>query len=138
MKLEIARLANEGSVKLEEDLNADKFDLDFPHIKFSDLIKISGLAERKNDVVIVNAEISAPLVIECSRCLKEFSYSLNDKITLDYPVGANDTMIDIGDDLRSEIVLNFPVISLCRQDCKGLCVGCGEDLNEGRCKCEVA
>jgi uncharacterized protein len=32
-------------------------------------------------------------------------------------------------------VLAMPFQVLCRQDCLGLCVGCGADLNEGPCDC---
>jgi len=29
----------------------------------------------------------------------------------------------------------LPVKTLCRENCKGLCDGCGHDLNEGDCGC---
>jgi uncharacterized protein len=37
--------------------------------------------------------------------------------------------------LREHIILASPMHPLCREDCAGLCVRCGKDLNEGPCQC---
>jgi uncharacterized protein len=37
--------------------------------------------------------------------------------------------------LREQILLNIPLSSLCRPDCRGLCSQCGQDLNTGTCDC---
>ena len=34
-----------------------------------------------------------------------------------------------------EILVNWPVKILCKEDCKGLCPTCGKNLNEGDCAC---
>ncbi|MCD7905534.1 MAG: DUF177 domain-containing protein [Clostridiales bacterium] len=36
----------------------------------------------------------------------------------------------------AELLLNFPMKNLCREDCKGLCIKCGHNLNEGDCGCD--
>jgi uncharacterized protein len=36
------------------------------------------------------------------------------------------------------ISLALPVQPLCREDCAGLCVRCGTDLNAGACSCKQA
>ncbi len=43
--------------------------------------------------------------------------------------------IDVPELLRKQLLLDLPMKSLCREDCKGLCAGCGADLNEGACDC---
>jgi uncharacterized protein len=43
--------------------------------------------------------------------------------------------IDLGPDIREEIILDYPVKPLCKPDCKGLCPTCGKNLNEGQCNC---
>jgi uncharacterized protein len=37
--------------------------------------------------------------------------------------------------LIEQLQLNVPMKPLCRDDCKGLCSGCGADLNDGVCTC---
>ncbi len=37
--------------------------------------------------------------------------------------------------LRDAVALALPLRIYCRQDCKGLCGQCGEDLNQGSCSC---
>ena len=36
-----------------------------------------------------------------------------------------------------EVQLGIPMKVLCKEDCKGLCPICGQDLNEGQCDCET-
>lgn len=44
-----------------------------------------------------------------------------------------DTDILIG----NEILINWPVKILCKEDCKGICPKCGKDLNQGDCGCDT-
>lgn len=38
--------------------------------------------------------------------------------------------------VREQVLLALPVVVLCGDDCKGLCMVCGQDLNEKECGCE--
>ncbi|HEY8731238.1 MAG TPA: DUF177 domain-containing protein [Candidatus Limnocylindria bacterium] len=42
----------------------------------------------------------------------------------------SDFRVDLTDLLREELILVTPVAALCRPDCAGLCLVCGDDLNE--------
>jgi uncharacterized protein len=44
--------------------------------------------------------------------------------------------IDLDPIVREQVALALPVSVLCREDCKGLCTVCGQDLNEKDCGCE--
>ncbi len=46
-----------------------------------------------------------------------------------------DGQIRADDLFREQILLKLPVRNLCRQSCKGLCPGCGADLNREKCRC---
>lgn len=50
----------------------------------------------------------------------------------------DDGKLDIDGQLREMLILEFPSKLLCREDCKGLCIKCGHDLNEGDCGCDRA
>ncbi|MEK7794371.1 MAG: DUF177 domain-containing protein [Candidatus Hydrogenedentota bacterium] len=43
--------------------------------------------------------------------------------------------LDLTGAVREEVSLSIPAKFLCREDCKGLCVACGANLNEGPCAC---
>jgi uncharacterized protein len=43
--------------------------------------------------------------------------------------------IELNDILREQILLAVPMKVVCREDCKGLCPQCGQNLNQGECKC---
>jgi uncharacterized protein len=45
--------------------------------------------------------------------------------------------IDLHEMVRQEVELELPVKVICKDDCKGLCPQCGENLNEGSCGCNV-
>ena len=47
----------------------------------------------------------------------------------------NAPMLDLAAICWEELMLALPVTPLCRKDCKGLCAGCGVNLNEGMCAC---
>ncbi|MGO4213707.1 DUF177 domain-containing protein [Terriglobus sp. YAF25] len=42
----------------------------------------------------------------------------------------------LGDVVREQVLLSLPGRTLCREDCKGLCPRCGQNLNQGSCDCE--
>jgi len=43
--------------------------------------------------------------------------------------------IDIDEILREQILLAVPMQTLCREDCLGICAGCGAGLNHEPCSC---
>lgn len=44
-------------------------------------------------------------------------------------------VIDINEILREQAYLSVPLRTLCREDCKGICAGCGALLNTEPCRC---
>src|SRR4051812_41367004 len=48
----------------------------------------------------------------------------------------NGRTIDLDPIVREQVLLALPAAVVCRDDCKGLCPKCGQDLNEAECGCE--
>lgn len=46
-----------------------------------------------------------------------------------------DDSIDLTDEIQQQLVVLLPDHSLCSDACKGLCLGCGVDLNNTSCDC---
>lgn len=135
MKIEISRLSHTGSSTLSEKFTPQALDLGMPNIKFRGALEVNVAAQKSGSTVIVKGDIFLPLTMLCSRCLAEYLYDLKRKVAFDYDINSNDTSIDITEDVRSEIILNYSLNPLCKPDCKGLCLKCGKDLNEGKCGC---
>lgn len=106
------------------------------------LVAVSGSIEAVGDGVLVTATATTTLDAQCSRCLAEFSYPVSVDIQelfiypdhqaqyADEEVSLIDNdVVDLADVIRDAIILDQPLIPLCRPDCRGLCPTCGADLN---------
>jgi len=98
---------------------------------------------------------STKLELLCARCLDPVYQEVEKNFDLLYrPQGADAGKeeislakedADIGyyqgdgvlleDVLREQLLLAVPLKLLCREDCKGLCPSCGQNLNQGDCGC---
>lgn len=47
----------------------------------------------------------------------------------------NGKVIDLEPIVREQVQLALPMNAVCREDCKGLCAQCGQNLNEKQCDC---
>jgi len=88
---------------------------------------------------------------ECRRCLAPVTVPVSADIgalfTQDlealedpdsYPLAPDATEVDLMPAIREELLLAVPRYVLCREDCRGLCPRCGQDLNAGPCGCAPA
>jgi len=55
-----------------------------------------------------------------------------------YALAPDAPEIDLAPAVREELLLAVPRFLLCRDDCRGLCPRCGQDLNAGPCGCAPA
>jgi DUF177 domain-containing protein len=99
--------------------------------------------------------LNAPMVAACARCAEEFSapsarpfrFVLAPRAMGDDDDGRLRTedlefslydgdQIDLAPLIAEQLILALPSRALCREDCRGLCPGCGTNLNFHRCDCE--
>jgi len=108
---------------------------------------------RTNRGLVVDADFSTSLALECVRCLREIEVPIQVEIqeealpTIDFQSGHPVHLVE-GDDeemlrltdhheldleraVREAILLAEPIAPLDREDCPGLCVICGLPLDEG-------
>lgn len=135
MKIELRKLPEGEAVFLEESRKPEELDLELTGIKPASMIHIKAEAIKFSDTLDVNINLTAKAGAQCWRCLSDLEINIDKNFRLDYPITPQDTIIDLSDDLRQEIMLDYPLKPLCRPDCPGLCVQCGKNLNEGPCDC---
>jgi len=75
------------------------------------------------------------MTLTCGRCLNGFTVDFKRDIRIDSLVDRAHLVIDFDPEIRDQLILSYPVKPLCREDCRGLCLGCGRDLNQGSCNC---
>jgi uncharacterized protein len=68
--------------------------------------------------------------------LEAYEADFKKQLHLNYPLDKSEHTLDLSNDIREEIVLDYPIKPLCGVQCKGLCPKCGENLNQATCKCK--
>ncbi|MDP2941401.1 MAG: YceD family protein [Candidatus Omnitrophota bacterium] len=134
MKVGISRVPFEGA-RLEEEVPAANLDLETEDVRFRSPLKVRAEISRISNALSVDLSVEALTCMRCARCLEEFEVPLRKRLSFNYSVGKLEREIDLGPDIREEIILDYPIKPLCRPDCKGLCHKCGRNLNRERCKC---
>ncbi len=136
MKIDINKIPLEG-LTLEEKVNPSGLDLETDIVKLLEPIKIRAEVSKITNAVTVNLSLSGSMHLNCSRCLREFNVALKKILRLNYQVNKSEPIIDLDQDIKEEIILDYPIKPLCNPDCKGLCPKCGKNLNEGGCSCAI-
>ena len=126
-----------GNLKLEEDIAASSWDLDSFDVKFVDNINITCELVNISKEILVHATVSTHRVVSCSRCLEQVKKEQSINFDLNYNIESLGEYLDIDDEIREQILINFPMKVLCKPDCRGICPGCGVNLNLGKCNCQV-
>jgi len=88
----------------------------------------------------------------CDRCLTDVPVILNldsERMVLSPEAEAKeeddadeggfmkDYQLDVEAFVQHEILVSWPTKILCKEDCKGICPVCGQDLNLGECGCDT-
>ncbi len=91
------------------------------------------------------------LLIPCDRCLEPvpvpFTLSVEEELDmeqsgeegpkeLDEHPYLQGYLLDVDQLIANELMLDLPMKVLCKEDCKGICGRCGQNLNHGDCGCD--
>lgn len=100
--------------------------------------------------VLVRGRFGARLRAACRRCLAPLELEIDEGVELFfeplespeeeedfqvYPLEPFTTELDLAGPLREQFLLSIPEYPFCRESCRGLCPGCGADLNVEACRC---
>jgi len=140
---------NVGFIVHEEIGYSHKFPLEYDKAVLGDdftLENFEGLItiDRAQQGLVVQGEFSGDTTLECVRCLKPYTqhlhsawtdlYAFNEKsVSESELLMPDDGHIDFTPVLREYALLEVPIKALCKPDCKGLCIECGQDLNLKDC-----
>jgi uncharacterized protein len=126
---------------------------------FEEPIRTRLRAARIGELVEVEGDIRTAVRLTCGRCLTEFTMPLETAFALAYTQGLPEHIpgdepearemaaeeaglivfrgesLDLTEGVQEQVVLALPLRPLCRETCRGLCPGCGADLNQESCRC---
>lgn len=109
---------------------------------------------QKQPIILILSNVSATkfsiecvvdlsINIPCDRCLKDVKTDFHFDISKDIDMEDEEKAycmfgynLDVDKLVYSEILVNWPMKILCRDDCKGICNSCGANLNLGTCDCQ--
>ena len=152
-KQRLSRLRFNFGHLLEADLGIHRdVELDYPEIDVSEDVSLAPLkgtfrATHTSRGIYLQGKLKSTIETECTRCLEPIALPI--EIDIDdlyyYPAHTappgefaigEDGILDLAPLIRELSLLAIPMQVYCRDGCKGICVQCGKNLNEGPCDCE--
>lgn len=151
LRVDLGRLAREGSVLVEARVPADDALWRDTGIEWNGPVDVRLRASYAGSgEVVVRGSVSGELRQECRRCLQPVVSQYRDDVTLVFVsgLGGEDAEgedvflfdpahgdLDLSNAVREEAILAINPYVVCDPECLGLCPRCGANLNEGACGC---
>jgi len=89
--------------------------------------------------LLVRGTLRQRLMCVCVRCAADFEGEAADgEFMTSIEISDGIEFIDLTEEVREAIILALPGYPVCREDCKGLCMTCGVNLNQATCACHEA
>ena len=86
--------------------------------------------------LLVRGEVRQRLRCVCSRCAATFETEVVDpEFICSVEINTLTDFLDLTAEVREAIILALPGYPVCREECQGLCMACGANLNTAACTC---
>ena len=115
----------------------------------SEPVLASGTVRNTAGVLVMTGSIHTTIHGVCDRCAADFDQEITTPIDVvlvtelsneenedEWVFPLEGDSADLEDIVRTVFVLNMDSKLLCKADCKGICGGCGTNLNDGPCSCQ--
>lgn len=124
--------------------------------RFPDSLDVALVFYRSGRELFFEGWFKGRLEGSCGRCLKSYSFALEKDFSFVLTPGPfsartkelnRDEMgwsvyagqeINLFPFIREQVLLALPTRPLCEEGCRGLCAGCGADLNREPCRCAAS
>ena len=152
LRVDLRELAREGAVETRGELAQDDPEWDGSDLSLKEPVVVGGRLQSIGEgrfywqgtaTTVVQSDcrrcltsVATPLSLEIGALFTQDPEGFDDPDT--YAVAADATEIDVTPAVREELLLAAPRYALCREDCKGWCPQCGQDLNTASCGCAPA
>jgi uncharacterized protein len=147
LQLDVARLKRSPGESVSYKLTADMppMEMTGEKISFDGPVKAVLNATSTGRTIFVEGTVSGLLQLNCCRCLEPFGYYFEIPFAETYTTIVDDAeeeaipfsgdILDVSPEVIKGLIMTLPMKAVCHEDCQGLCPGCGQNLNQGRCGC---
>lgn len=117
--------------------------IDLGVFHFENLSGIAAFHRTQNGLRLLG-DFKAQTNTTCARCLEDFPLKIETEFEEiftypNHPLSENEALIpengflDLEEMIGDYLMLEIPINPICREDCRGLCNECGQNLNLGIC-----
>ena len=136
IKISVRDIPSNG-LDIDQSISGESIGLSPQEADIRSLLHVKARLEKTDNFVIANTRIQAQFGYMCARCLEKLYSTQERSYKFDFEIDGQTEYIDLGEEIRQEIIMSNPLRVLCRQGCKGICPKCGVNLNIEQCKCVV-
>ena len=151
MQINVSQLFKEPTGSTRQYEIDETIDIDGGSCEIQGKIKLV----RTDRGILVKGTLQTVIEVTCGRCLSFFNCPLALNIEEEYfpttdvvsgvslPLPEEPSyftideyyVLDLTEAIRQYMMLAIPIKPLCREDCAGICLACGHNLNQGPCGC---
>ena len=135
IKFPVRDVTSKG-LEINQTIPKESIGLSDEEIDLRSALTVKAKVQRMDNQIIAHAKVRADYGYLCSRCLEDFHEEHEKEYHFDFELTEDIEYIDLGEEIRQEMILANPARVLCKKDCKGICSGCGVNLNLEQCKCK--
>jgi uncharacterized protein len=155
MLIDLTQLEKQDELQIDYQYTANSLDLQDDTIMLQSPCDVSLHLKRRGSDIDARGTVKSEISVACDRCLAPMRVTIDSIFNLIYlpidQLSGNDELVlerqeldfsfyrenrlDLDELVREQIQLALPMSNLCREDCRGLCKQCGQDLNIGSCQC---
>lgn len=123
--------------------------------RFANPLQWAVTLTNTGDAILVAGTVSGQGVTSCGRCLDDVDIDIQGDVEgyyllhapdadqdaedeEDFEVLGEDNIIDLEPLLQAAVLVDVPLVPLCKPDCAGMCPDCGTNLNRETCICAEA
>lgn len=159
MKIDLSMLAK--SINQEKEVqvvfSSDTFSSRLGDFPITDKAPVTLCFQNvENETVLIQGTVDLEVVVPCARCLEDvrthIHFDIEKRLHIAEDGGSPDSGVLTDDEMEEtdylkgfeldsdqliydEILVNWPMKVLCKEDCKGICRVCGKNLNKEACSC---
>jgi uncharacterized protein len=148
MKIPILHLSD-GIHQFEQTVNSESLNFSRSDV-YPYPLEIKAEVNKFEKNILCKVYLKTVAHYTCDRCLEpfdnplEFNFELlfrsgKDKLETDEEdvvnLPAETVEVDLTERVIENLILEIPMKAICKDDCKGICSGCGANLNLEACQC---
>lgn len=135
MLISVPKIPSDG-LSISQGLAREDIGLEDCGFEWPEPLDVQARVHKVGHTVIASVNVRMKFIASCARCLDKVPREERIEFDLDYPIEEFPDEINLGEDIRQEIIMRLPMKVLCREDCQGMCVQCGVNLNKEKCICK--